>query len=287
MAEDGGLVLALESRLVNAWPAFEVELAEGWLLRFAEGYSKRANAASPILPGAGLDPALVDAMLASFEARGIAPCFRLTGVEHPEADAVLAERGFELYDPSLGLVASLDGGEIDPAVRLEPAPKAAWIVAAARAYGGDKANAEILARIVRRIRQPVAFATLSLDGQDSAWGMAVAERGFVGLYDIVVVPELRGLGLGRRLVATLMGWGARAGAARAYLQVREANDVAGALYRSLGFAVAYRYTHRVPPADSGRAGSDRADFGRAGRLATAAPAAVSPQASASVPDASA
>ena len=105
----------------------------------------------------------------------------------------------------------------------------------------------ILSEIVSRIRQPVGFATLSLDEENVAWGMAVAERGYVGLYDIVVAPDLRGLGLSRRLVTSLMAWGRDQGARRAYLQVRESNEVARTLYRSLGFADAYHYTHRVAP----------------------------------------
>ncbi|WP_375462009.1 GNAT family N-acetyltransferase [uncultured Enterovirga sp.] len=249
-APDRELIFALESRLVNAWPSFEVELADGWLVRFAEGYSKRANAATPILPGARLDPALVDGILSAFEARGVAPCFRLTGIEDPDADAVLAERGLALYDASLGMVAPIDPGFArDTSIRLDLAPKPAWIDAAAAAYGGDKSNRVILGRIVRLIRQPAVFATLVLDGHPSAWGLAVAERGFVGLYDIVVAPDLRGLGLGRRLVTTLMAWGREAGAERAYLQMGEANEVADGLYRSLGFTTAYRYTHRVMSAD--------------------------------------
>lgn len=240
------LVLNLESRLVNAWPAFEVELAEGWLLRFAEGYSKRANSASPILPGATLSPDLVAAILESFGRRGVAPCFRLTGVEDARAESVLEAAGLVGYDPSLGMLADLDGSlGHNPAIRIEPAASAAWIAAAAAAYGGDKQNADILGRIVRLIRQPAGFATLRLDGRDAAFGLAVAERGYVGLYDIVVAPDRRGGGLGRRLVSTLMAWGHRAGASRAYLQMRETNIVADTLYRSLGFRTVYRYDHRI------------------------------------------
>lgn len=249
---DHALILGLESRLVNAWPSFEVELADGWLMRFAEGYSKRANAATPILPGATLDPALVDHVRQAFAERGVSPCFRLTGVEDGSADAVLADAGFVLYDPSLCLVAPL-GNELvrDTAVVIRPAPKPDWIAAAAAAYGGDKSNADRLGRIVRMIREPAAFATVMLDEEPAAWGLAVAERGYVGLYDIVVSPNLRGIGIGRRLVESLMAWGHGQGASRAYLQMRESNDVAHALYRSLGFGTAYRYTHRVQPGTFG------------------------------------
>jgi GNAT superfamily N-acetyltransferase len=276
---DRARVAAMESRLVNAWPAFEVELAEGWLLRFAEGYSKRANAATPLLPDARLDPDLVRHMLDSFEARGIAPCFRLTGIEHPECDAVLADLGLSEFDPSLGMVADLPPEvEIDPSVRIERVAKRRWIADAAAAQASDRADPDRLGRIVRSIRQPAAFATLSIDGEDGAWGLAVAERGYVGLYDIVVGSALRGLGLGRRLVASLMAWGRGTGAATAYLQVREANAVATGLYASLGFSTAYRYTHRVlPPAGRPEALRPRS----AGAVATSAPAAMSTQASAS------
>ena len=259
---DLALVAGLESRLVNAWPAFEVELAEGWLLRFAEGYSKRANAATPILPGAGLDAGLVRHVLRSFEERGVPACFRLTGLEDEKADAVLAEAGLVPFDPSLGLVAPLDIAlERHPSVRFEPAAKPAWIAAAAAAQSVDKQDKDVLGRIVRLIRQPAGFATLNLDGQDTAWGLAVCERGFVGLYDIVVAADVRGLGLGRRLVSSMMAWGREAGAARAYLQMRESNGVAATLYRSLGFETAYRYTHRVVPEEARHGQGEAADEG--------------------------
>lgn len=245
---DRALVQAFEERLVNAWPAFEVEVAGGWILRFAEGYSKRANAASPLVPGAALDPALVRHVLQAYAERGVPPCFRLTGIEDSRADDVLAAEGLVEYDPSVCLTAPLAPDlALDGSVRIRPAPKAAWIEAAASAYGGEKADAEKLGRIVRLIRQPAAFATLSLDGEEAAWGLAVAERGYVGLYDIVVAPGLRGLGLGRRLVTSLMAWGRDQGAAAAYLQMREANEVGANLYAALGYTTAYRYTHRVLP----------------------------------------
>jgi ribosomal protein S18 acetylase RimI-like enzyme len=44
-----------------------------------------------------------------------------------------------------------------------------------------------------------------------------------------------------------MAWGRDEGAHSAYLQVREDNEVARALYESLGFESAYRYSHRVMP----------------------------------------
>jgi len=62
-----------------------------------------------------------------------------------------------------------------------------------------------------------------------------------------VGPEFQGRGLGRRLLALVLALGARRGAERALLEVRQSNWAAQRLYRSLGFhGVAVRrgyYTH--------------------------------------------
>lgn len=248
------LVRTLEERLANAWPALDVRLADGWMLRFAGGYSKRANSASALVPGAALDGALVDHVAAAYRARGLPTVFRLTGIEAPGADAVLAARGFSAVEPTLAMVADLAAdfaaklgatAAADPEVALAPVADGPWIAAACGAYGGEKADTAGLAGIVSRITAPAAFGTLAVAGAPLAWGLAVAERGHVGLSNIVVHPDARGRGLGRRLVVALMTWGAGAGATRAYLQVRDANAAAIALYRSLGFRDAYTYRHRV------------------------------------------
>ena len=242
---DPGLIAALESRLVNAWPSLEVQVCEGWLLRFARGYSKRANSASPLVPGAALDDALIDHIVERFRDQGLPAIFRLTGLEAPDTDARLEARGLAAFEPSLTMIAPIHPeAEPDPSVAITPTPNLPWVREAAASYGGDKDNAEILMQIVSRLRQPAAFATLSLDEQPAAWGLGVAERGFVGLYDLVVAPDLRGLGLGRQLVLNLMAWGRAQGASQAYLQMRAENEVAHALYLSLGFREAYRYAHR-------------------------------------------
>ncbi|NBJ09706.1 GNAT family N-acetyltransferase [Microvirga arsenatis] len=249
---DHSLIIGLESRLLNAWPSFDYQTYDGWILRLANGYSKRANSATPFLPGAALDDELIDTMVARFVEANVRPTFRLNGLEAPDVDERLKQRGFKDIEPTHVLTAPITQGdcELDPEVALEPQVSKRWVREAAGSYGGDKADDEILMRIVSRIRQKAAFATLSLDERPVAWGLGVVERGYVGLYDIVVAPDLRGIGLGRRVVSSLMAWGCGQGAHTAYLQVREENEIARSLYGALGFQTAYRYTHRVMPGRS-------------------------------------
>jgi GNAT superfamily N-acetyltransferase len=245
---DPRLIIALESRLINAWPSFDYQVYDGWVLRLAKGYSKRANSASPLVPDARLDDELVSHMVAHFLAENVRPTFRLTSLDAPGVDDLLESRGFALVEPTQVLMKEIpEECTVDPAVILEPKVSSRWVRETAQSYGGDKADDSVLIGIVSRIRQQAVFATLDLDDRHVAWGLGVVERGYVGLYDIVVAPELRGIGLGRRILTSLMAWGRDCGAHSAYLQVREDNEVARGLYTALGFAPAYRYTHRVMP----------------------------------------
>jgi ribosomal protein S18 acetylase RimI-like enzyme len=243
---DLALVAALEKRMFNAWPAVETLVLDDWLLRWAHGYSKRANSASALVAGADADDALIEAIEERCHNWRHRVCFRLTPLAAPTLDARLAARGYEQIERSCVMLAPLNPGfTADPRVSFAPAPPDGWLVANAAAYGGDRADHRALSAIVSRIRMPAAFASLALGAAIVAWGIAVAERGYVALQDIVVDPAQRGKGLGLVLVTSLMAWGRSQGATQAYLQVRDTNAVARRLYFDLGFTDAYIYTHRV------------------------------------------
>ena len=74
------------------------------------------------------------------------------------------------------------------------------------------------ARLLARLSPTTAFASLMHDNRPVAWGLAVVERGWVGLFDLVVEPQSRRRGLGRQLINGLLAWAAMQGADRAYLQ---------------------------------------------------------------------
>jgi ribosomal protein S18 acetylase RimI-like enzyme len=100
--------------------------------------------------------------------------------------------------------------------------------------------------IVHSIAHPCGYATVHAQGQAVGFGLAVLERGTVGLFDLVVSPGQRGCGRGRALVQALLHWAANAGAGSAYLQVRAENAPALRLYETMGFRPAYAYHYRVP-----------------------------------------
>ena len=75
---DLAFVLACERRIVNAWPAPATLLIDDWVVRFANGYSGRANSASPTVAGAEMDDETLALIEELYRADGLPPCVRLT-----------------------------------------------------------------------------------------------------------------------------------------------------------------------------------------------------------------
>lgn len=245
--DDLALARACEQRIVNAWPSVSTLIIGEWVVRFANGYSGRANAATPLVPGAELDDAMLALIEELYRADALPPCIRLTPLVGEQTRERVLARGYRVKDASFGMITALDGIDpaIEPDIEIDARPEAEWIAGAAARQTGSKTNADHLTQIVERIRLPAAFATLTIAGEPVAWGMSVAERGMAEIGMIVVDPAHRGRGFGRRIVSGLMAWARSQDCASAYLQVDQKNATARGLYESLGYRVLYGYETRV------------------------------------------
>jgi ribosomal protein S18 acetylase RimI-like enzyme len=250
-------VLALEERGFNAWPAPRNVYFGGWVLRLGGGYTKRANSANALGGRRELradsinawtpqrDFAEVQAEAERFYAAAGQPTiFRLTPLAGAEPDLALAAAGYEKVDPCTVMTAPLAQAAAAAHVRVETGATPAWLNGVTAAQGVAPSHRAIHDRIVQSIALPAGFATAYAGGAAAGFGLCVVDRSAVGLFDIVVRPEFRGRGLGRRITGALMHWGRAAGAQSAYLQVFQANQVAIGLYESLGFRAAYPYHYR-------------------------------------------
>lgn len=236
----------LEERALNAWPALQTVLMGGWILRFSEGYTKRANSACTLGGPCERLSDVGEAIEALYERNGQKPIFRLTSLAHDDDAEWLAWRGYGVIEPTAIMTKSLgDAIPLDPDVVMTDAPSEAWLAGFAEGNRYGPAVRPTLEKMLAAIRPQALYATLSQEGRPCGYGLAVVERGRVGLFDILVEEQVRGRGLGRRLVRAMLGAGARAGADAAYLQVLETNEAAIGLYGSLGFARRYGYVYRM------------------------------------------
>lgn len=243
-------VVRLEEVGLNAWPALRQLLCDGWVLRFADGYTKRANSANPLYPSRiPLDEQIAWCERCYAEQRQPA-IFRLTSCLAPPAlDAMLERRGFQLLDPSLVMTRDLRDPPPRPAGALDlhfEEDVGTWLDLYERLSGHTSARRGTHRAILQAIPSRRYLCSAVVDDRVVGCGLAVLENQYAGLFDIVVAQQQRGQGYGTSMIAAMLGWAREQGATWAYLQVVAANKPARHIYEKLGFQEAYRYWYRVP-----------------------------------------
>jgi len=240
-------ILMYEELSLNSHPASQTQLYDGWLLRFANGYTKRANSVSPLYPGA-LDPlSKIEYCEEMYTSRGIPVMFKLTPRSDPEIDRLLEARGYAILDPTY--LMSLDLRDKDFLIgdcAFTHRADDAWLDAFCGFSGYTdsltRANAKL---ILDNVTTALTLGRLVKDGRCVACGATVIERGYAALLNIVVDGSQRGKGYGAEVCASLLAVTKNAGAHTAYLQVIEQNHVAVNLYKKLGFDALYTYWYRT------------------------------------------
>ena len=229
------------------WPALEESRVDGWLARFSGGVTQRANSVLPLASPSSVDAAL-SRVAAEYRARGLPVVFQLgPTVCPPDLDGRLAARGYGYGSPTVVMTAP--AAEVLARLPARPArvtvaadPDDRWLDLWWRVDGrGDEQALAVARRILTA--GPARYATVS----DEAGAVAVARLALVGewggLYCVAVRPDARGRGWAGVVTRALVEDGVR----HCWLQVREENEPARALYRRAGFTDAARYHYRTQP----------------------------------------
>jgi GNAT superfamily N-acetyltransferase len=239
----------IETLSLNAWPALEEIVYDGWILRFAEGYTNRANSVNPIGRSSDELETKITACENIYSGRQLDTVFKITPLVDPKGlDAVLELRGYKRVTPSSVRIVNLaDVKQPDAAdaVVVEETLSARWLDSYCGLTPGSSAYKPTMERMIGKIAGKTCFAALYNGERVVSCGFAVLEQGYVGLYDIVTDVSFRNLGYGEQLVLQLLQWGKHNGALHSYLQVVQDNEPASRLYDKIGFSELYRYWYRV------------------------------------------
>jgi GNAT superfamily N-acetyltransferase len=242
------LITTLEEISLNAFPALQTVLYDGWILRFANGYSRRANSVQPLyVPTQPLDEKIAYCEKL-YRAQNLPVVFKMTRAAQPAPlDAKLELRGYSREADTI-----VQTCELAPhnalrvhAVEICEAWREEWFDAFCRMNNPNPAHRATRRQMLRWIVPQKGFAMLRENGVVRACGLGVCQEKYLGLFDIVVDQNFRQRGYGKRIVSQLMAWGKQNGAQTAYLQVIAHNTPALNLYAQLGFVDHYSYWYRV------------------------------------------
>lgn len=244
-------ITTMEEYTCRTWPALETVPYDGWLMRFAEGCTNRANAVYPLYPSSFEIDRKIAHVEQEYLARGLRPTFKMTDAVLPPAlDSVLASSGYEVIENSyvMSMPLTADIQQTDPggvSVSLTEAFDTAWLdtyleIQPSRASQRAAYQALLTSNTGKRV-----YASIMIDGRIAAVGLSSRSRDHAGIYNMATHPDDRGRGYAEAIVRALQRDAYQRGSRVAFLSVSAGNETAQRVYRRCGFEQSYRYCYRV------------------------------------------
>ena len=246
--KDNTVIRTIEELSMNAWPAMQTMLYDGWVLRSADGYTKRANSVYPLYESTIDLNEKIEFCASFYRDLNLPAVFKMTQASAPtDLDSCLDALGYRVDSPTS--VQTLELGnrnhEMPSDVDLASDDTEIWHEAFARMNNVSPEHRFTHENILRAILPDKCFASISVDDRMIGCGLGVLQAGYLGIFDVVIDPNHRGQGYGSRLMQALLAWGKGAGANASFLQVMCNNEPALRLYEKLGFVEKYQYWYRI------------------------------------------
>ncbi|WP_339184019.1 GNAT family N-acetyltransferase [Oceanobacillus sp. FSL W7-1293] len=238
----------MEELSLNNWQPLSTLLYDGWVLRFANGYTKRANSIQPIFYSTYELEQKIDACEKIYSEKNLRTIFKITPFIQPEnLDDILKEQAYSLMDYTSVQTIALDtiseptlhSVSIDEKINRE------WLDRFCQLNNVEEKNKDTMLQMLSNIITRKCFISLYYNEEVIACGLGVIEREYIGLYDIVTASQYRNQGFAEQLILHLLKWGKDKGAKYSYLAVLLNNEPALRLYSKIGFSEIYRYWYRV------------------------------------------
>lgn len=238
----------IEELSLNHWQPLSTCIYDGWILRFAEGYTKRANSINPIYPSS-VDPEQKIAFCEQlYTEHHLKPTYKITPFVHPDnLDNLLEQACYEKQDITSVQTMSLDYLAIPTlhSVQIDDHLTTQWLNAFCQLSHIHTDTTAVITRMLCNITAKKGFISLYHEDRIVACGLGIVEHGYVGLFDIVTDTNYRNKGFAEQLILHLLQWGKQQGAAHSYLAVVADNIPAWRLYEKLGYKEIYQYWYRI------------------------------------------
>ena len=243
-------IKTIEDLSLNAWPSHQMQVYDGWILRFSHFYTHRTNSVEEL----GLSILPLEEKISYCEevyTRWKTPSiFKITPLSNPSLDPLLENRGYHIEHTTDVMTLNLNDIIIEETqtknVHTEKEISHNWIQTLFRLKNTtNETHRKIVPSMYAAIPKDVISATIIYEETPIATGLGILDRDYIGIYAIHVDEAFRRNGYASAIVSSLLKEGKKAGATKAYLQVVSDNHSAKHLYRKIGFRKLYSYWFRV------------------------------------------
>ena len=246
-------VKIIEDLSLNAWPSHQIELYDGWILRFSYFYTHRTNSVEQIGPSSLPLQEKIAYCEEIYRAWGTPCIFKINPRVPRDFDTLLYRKEYAIEHVTEVMTMYIPEHMPEPAkasVILEDVISPEWIFSLFDLkQTRDPIHRRIVPSMYRAIPKKTIAAHIEEDGRFVATGLGILDRNYIGIYAIHVDSAYRRRHFARDICRSILAEGVRRGADQAYLQVVQGNMAARKLYNSLGFERLYTYWFRVSPPD--------------------------------------
>ncbi|KDN22541.1 GNAT family N-acetyltransferase [Amycolatopsis rifamycinica] len=254
----------LEITCSKAWPPLIEDPLGEWRLRWADGFTGRANSALAVGDAGRPVAEALRAVCDFAHERAITPMVQVVR-DSPNEHAIAAAGWVPATGHGAGhevVVLTTSGlhGETPPPretpsghfhvkvpppgghfhVKVPDEPVPGWWGLALRPGEDSPAARQVLAG------GKIGYGVATVGGDVAGVVRGALVEGWLHVGRLEVAPAFRRRGLASALMGAVRTWGVEHGADRAVLQVAEGNSGALALYAGLGYAPHHRYRYWVP-----------------------------------------
>jgi N-acetylglutamate synthase len=244
-SEKSTVIKQFEELSLNAWPALQTQLYDGWILRFANGYTKRSNSINPLYESSLPLGEKIDICENKYQNQNLATIFKLTAESNPTGiDQLLEIRGYQRLDETSVRILAMAQYQYRKlkGILIEDSFSDPWfkdfVICSGLANGILQRTAQ---DILHHIQGEVIVVRKSMNDQIVGCGFGAIERGHIGIFDIIVAKSHRGKGYGRDIMDGILSAAMDKKIENAYLSVVVGNIPAETLYQKIGFQEIYRY----------------------------------------------
>jgi ribosomal protein S18 acetylase RimI-like enzyme len=242
------MIQRIEEISMNAWPTLQTIHYDGWIIRLAEGVTKRSNSINLLYESKLEINSKIDFCEKLYSSRNIPVCFKLTKIAQPkDIEKILNSRGYE-HDLNLSVqLMNINNliPDFNKKANISEMTDDRWLDSYLKMNQMDLSTRSEYKKILDQIILPKSLLTVKSNGLVIGCGLGVVEDTYLGLYDIVIDKKYRNQGFGKMIIDNLLKWGSSKGAEIAYLQVLTDNAPAIRMYEKLGFKEVYKYWYRI------------------------------------------
>ncbi len=241
----------LEEIGANGHVALNILQYDGWILRFSNGYTRRANSISVIYPSQLAPEEKVPVCEEYYKRQGLSCLFKVTE-EDVKLNKFLEARGYTQEAATSLMTVNLEDVDFEsknPAVAIFfKTPKKEWLVPYFTFEGiTNPKDQETFRKMLSKVLAETLYCAIVANGKIVACASVAIEREYALLQNVVVSPKHRTKGYGKYLCKKLLEKAKELGAKEAYLQVVQTNKAANCLYEDLGFKKEYEYWYMREP----------------------------------------